>query len=48
MLGEDVLVVADAVLDRTNQALGHGPPSALVEGDRCDVFDPRLNHCEQN
>ena len=38
-LGEDVLVVADAVLDDVNQTLGHGPPGRLVERDRCKVLD---------
>ena len=34
MLDKGPLVVADAVLDGVNQAVGHGPPSLLVEGDR--------------
>ena len=41
-LGEDVLVVADAVLDDVNQTLGHGPPGRLVERDRCKVLDSRV------
>jgi hypothetical protein len=42
LLYEDPLVVADAVLDGVNQAVGHGPPRLLVEGDRSEVFDPRV------
>ncbi len=39
-LDEDVLVVADAVLDGVNQTVGHSPPCRLVEGDRTEVLDP--------
>jgi hypothetical protein len=42
VLDEDPLVVADAVLDGVNQAVGHGPPRLLVEGDRSQVLDPRV------
>lgn len=40
MLYEDVLVVADAVLDGVNQPVRHGPPRRLVEADRVEVLDP--------
>jgi hypothetical protein len=37
---EDPLVVADAVLDGVDQAVGHRPARLLVEGDRREVLDP--------
>lgn len=40
VLDEDVLVVADAVLDGVHQTVGHGPSRRLVERDRRDVVDP--------
>lgn len=40
MLDEDVLVVADAVLDGVDHVVGHRPPGALVERDRGQVVDP--------
>src|SRR5260370_22138592 len=42
VLDEDPLVVADAVLDGVNQEVGHGPSRLLVEGDRSEVVDPRV------
>ena len=38
-LGEDVLVVADAVLDGVDQTVGHGPAGSLVEGNGSHVLD---------
>ncbi len=42
VLDEDPLVVADAVLNGVNNAVGHRPPCLLVEGDRSEVVDPRV------
>src|SRR3954452_15576785 len=39
-LDEDPLVVADAVLNGVNQALRHGPPCLLGEGNGAEVVDP--------
>ena len=39
MIGEDVFVVADAVLDGVNQTIGHGLPGRLAEHNRGKVLD---------
>ena len=40
VLGEDLPVLADGVLDRVNKAVGHGPPRLLAEGYRREVIGP--------
>ena len=42
LLDEDVLVVADAVLNGVDQPVGHAPPRRLVEGDPVEIVDPRV------
>jgi hypothetical protein len=42
MLYDDVLVVADAVFDGMNQTIRHRPSPSFVEGNCCEVLDPRM------
>ncbi len=42
VLHQDMFVVADAVLDRVHQVLRHGPASAFIKGQRCDILDPGM------
>ena len=42
LLDEDVLVVADVLLNGVDQSVGHAPPRRLLEGDPGEIVDPRV------